>query len=315
LMSSRCASLVLRLNNSFCRLPIKPSPQSPPNHVSQCQPRHLSFSRILLKDKGTDNPVDDDAPKQSVPEISEDLTDAVRKVAQSLPGDPVQTQSQLLQQLQSHNLLSETQKTQAAADVKPSVSIENLFAGIKVIKEEVSQPQGGNRRQFQASPTDKRMSQRTAPVRVESLKLFSGPGLGIFSKEDILPTPTAPAAKKSVWDEINEETLRMIPQLALNGFEEMVALTKEGKLWTFPINNDAGWEQELNTGFHEHVFLQDLIADFPQKGPIHRFMELVITGLSQNPYLTVQQKKDHVNWFKKYFEEKSYILKEELAMK
>lgn len=50
-------------------------------------------------------------------------------------------------------------------------------------------------------------------------------------------TETAP----SLWDvefakqlaEVNEQPLQ-------NGFEEMIQWTKEGKLWEFPINNEAG---------------------------------------------------------------------------
>lgn len=41
-------------------------------------------------------------------------------------------------------------------------------------------------------------------------------------------------------------------------------------------------------------------------------MELVCVGLSKNPYLTVQQKHDHIEWFKKYFMERETVIKEAL---
>ena len=32
-------------------------------------------------------------------------------------------------------------------------------------------------------------------------------------------------------------------------------------------------------------------------------MELVCVGLSKNPYITVEKKIEHVNWYKNYFED------------
>ncbi len=72
----------------------------------------------------------------------------------------------------------------------------------------------------------------------------------------------------------------------------------------------TGLLEEAQVGFHEHVFLDNLIVDFPKRGPIRHFMQLVTTGLSKNPYLTVQQKKEYINWFREYFEEKKELLDE-----
>jgi len=46
------------------------------------------------------------------------------------------------------------------------------------------------------------------------------------------------------------------------------------------------------------------------KGPIRHFMELVCVGLSKNPYLTAQEKKDHIFWFRDYFQAKKDILRD-----
>ncbi|XP_035398362.1 28S ribosomal protein S31, mitochondrial [Cygnus atratus] len=62
--------------------------------------------------------------------------------------------------------------------------------------------------------------------------------------------------------------------------------------------------------FHEHIFLEKHLKDFPKEGPIRHFMELVICGLSKNPYLSVKQKIEHIEWFRKYFEEKEELLQE-----
>lgn len=46
----------------------------------------------------------------------------------------------------------------------------------------------------------------------------------------------------------------------------------------------------------------------PKKGAVHNFMELVCIGLSKNPYLSVQQKREHLDWYRDYFEQKRDIL-------
>lgn len=72
----------------------------------------------------------------------------------------------------------------------------------------------------------------------------------------------------------------------------------------------SGLEEEARVSFYEHVFLEKHLEEgFPRQGPVRHFMELVVVGLSKNPYLTVQQKKDHIFWFRDYFSEKQEILK------
>lgn len=71
----------------------------------------------------------------------------------------------------------------------------------------------------------------------------------------------------------------------------------------------TGLDEELQTSFTEHVFLEELLEPWcPKKGPIRNFMELVCIGLSKNPYLSVQQKHEHIEWYRQYFEEKRDIL-------
>nr|CAG4651765.1 EOG090X04UC [Triops cancriformis] len=96
-----------------------------------------------------------------------------------------------------------------------------------------------------------------------------------------------------------------------NGFEEMIQWTEQEKVWRFPINNEQGLEEEAKVGFHEHVFLEHHLQGWcPRRGPIRHFMELVCTGLSKNPYITVEQKKEHIMWFRDYFQGKREILTE-----
>lgn len=68
-------------------------------------------------------------------------------------------------------------------------------------------------------------------------------------------------------------------------------------------------DDELNTSFVEHVFLEEHLDPWcPKKGAVRNFMELVCTGLSQNPYLSVEEKHEHIKWYRNYFEEKRDIL-------
>ncbi|XP_078372073.1 uncharacterized protein LOC144655655 [Oculina patagonica] len=84
-----------------------------------------------------------------------------------------------------------------------------------------------------------------------------------------------------------------------NAFANQISLSN--RLWQYPIDNEVCKVEEENTSFEEHVFLEYLLDDFPSKGPVRRFMELVVNGLQKNPYLSVVQKKERVRWFHDYF--------------
>ena len=47
-----------------------------------------------------------------------------------------------------------------------------------------------------------------------------------------------------------------------------------------------GMDEEAKVGFHEHIFLQRWLQDFPHTGPVRHFMDLVVVGLSRNPWVT-----------------------------
>ncbi|XP_023407126.1 small ribosomal subunit protein mS31 isoform X2 [Loxodonta africana] len=139
--------------------------------------------------------------------------------------------------------------------------------------------------------------------------IFKGKRLDIFdikAAEEAPETETSP----SIWDvEFAKQLATVNQQPFQNGFEEMIQWTKEGKLWEFPINNEAGFDDD-DSEFHEHIFLDKYLENFPKQGPIRHFMELVTCGLSKNPYLSVKQKIEHIEWFRNYFNEKKDILKE-----
>lgn len=64
-------------------------------------------------------------------------------------------------------------------------------------------------------------------------------------------------------------------------------------------------DKEASTPFHEHMLLEKhLNADQLQCNPLASFLNLVCLGLAQNPYFTVEQKREHLEWFKEYFKDK-----------
>ncbi len=85
----------------------------------------------------------------------------------------------------------------------------------------------------------------------------------------------------------------------------MIQWTEEKKLWPYPIDNEYDWKDEQGVGFDEHVFLEPMLdkLDFPKSGPIRHFMELVCTGLSKNPYMTIGKKRGHIEWFREYLDD------------
>ena len=75
--------------------------------------------------------------------------------------------------------------------------------------------------------------------------------------------------------------------------------------------NVTGVEEEAKVHFSEHVFLEKHLKSWcPKRGPIRHFMELVCNGLSKNPYMTVEEKTEHINWYQNYFEDKKTLLEE-----
>ncbi|CAH8290529.1 unnamed protein product [Heterobilharzia americana] len=90
-----------------------------------------------------------------------------------------------------------------------------------------------------------------------------------------------------------------------NQFEEWLKWTIEKKMWNFPINNEQDWDSEMDVPFYEHVFLENHLDKKQLKcKPLASFLELVCNGLSKNPYFTVNEKKQHLEWFSKFFEDK-----------
>ncbi|KAG9491971.1 hypothetical protein GDO78_000469 [Eleutherodactylus coqui] len=225
--------------------------------------------------------------------VSKELADAASVVASTYPTQQRQVESELLQQLRLHKQMAEEVRRKGADN------ISKVITGMKVKKQ---LPQMASK---SVSYAEQQLMKDAT-----KMSLHSGKRLQIFPSAPS-KTPTATEITPTLWDlELAKEIAGACEQPPRNGFEEMIQWTKEGKLWTFPIDNEAGLDEEQKVEFHEHIFLEKYLEDFPMHGPIRHFMELVICGLSKNPYLTVQQKKEHIDWFCDYFHKKEDLLRE-----
>uniref|UniRef100_A0A8C8ZYR8 Small ribosomal subunit protein mS31 n=1 Tax=Prolemur simus TaxID=1328070 RepID=A0A8C8ZYR8_PROSS len=248
----------------------------------------------------------EDAPKKRSEPLSPELVAAASAVADSLPFDKQTTKSELLRQLQKHEEDSKAQKD----GERPKISVGNIISNMKVAR---STARVGTRPEHQIKfdeGFDNYVSrEKTAELRRRK-DLFKGRRLDIFDIKAVTEEAPETDTSPSLWDvEFAKQLATVDEQPFQNGFEEMIQWTKEGKLWEFPIDNEAGFDDD-GSEFHEHIFLDKYLEGFPKQGPIRHFMELVTCGLSKNPYLSVKQKVEHIEWFRNYFNEKRDILKE-----
>ncbi|KAI5129694.1 28S Ribosomal Protein S31 [Manis pentadactyla] len=250
-----------------------------------------------------------DTPQKRSAALSPVMVAAASAVADSLPFDEQTTKSELLRQLRLHEAGVKAQGGREG----PAVSFSNIISDMKVARSATVRGPSRPVHEIQRDEEeDEHVGQKGTGGLGKSLRrnILKGKRLNIFQlkavAEEAPETETAP----SLWDvEFAKQLAAVNEQPSQNGFEEMIQWTKEGKLWEFPVNNEAGFDDN-GSEFHEHIFLDKYLEDFPKQGPIRHFMELVTCGLSKNPYLSVKQKVEHIEWFRNYFHEKREILKE-----
>uniref|UniRef100_A0A8D0CI89 Small ribosomal subunit protein mS31 n=1 Tax=Scleropages formosus TaxID=113540 RepID=A0A8D0CI89_SCLFO len=206
--------------------------------------------------------------------LSPKLVAAASAAAASLP-DSARAESELLQQLRRHEAVTQAQK-----------ATDGSHIGLSSLRSVRRKMQLGGKR----------------------LNIFTQ--VDAKAKEEVAAVP-APLTL-SLWDVEFANTIgTVVNTLPRNGFEEMIEWTKEGKLWKYPIDNEAGLEEEAQVPFQEHIFLEKHLDEgFPKQGPVRHFMELVVSGLARNPYLTVAQKAEHIAWYREYFQSKEDLLRE-----
>lgn len=294
-----------------------PMPVEPPLKLSKPKARQKKPINLDIQDQ------DSEPPQPDEPVIEPELLSATREVAESLGGDVAATESELLSTLRSHTV-------NGSNDGKSSIDWSDLFVGMKVERTQ-SKPAEAlpRRRRHHQDPSaqrtifgdgvpNKKSLPRTItrpdPRTLARVDIFGAECLGIFTGESSKVSKSAVPASSSlvVWEAARKRELQQcVYHPPDNSFTEMIQWTKQGKLWVFPIDNEVGLEEEKSVGFHEHVFLGHHLDGWcPQRGPIRHFMELVCTGLSKNPYMTVERKRAHLEWYKNYFKEKEELLKE-----
>ncbi|XP_045490821.1 28S ribosomal protein S31, mitochondrial [Colias croceus] len=256
-----------------------------------------------------------DVIETKMEKIEENITKAAGDVAKVIGGDVKQTEAELLSRV-----LGKINQT--------STTLSDLLVGMKVDRTKESDKQGmpetrgqqvkrmvgkaaqnKPQRQYERrQPADgERRLQRKETSAPLSINIFSGEPLGIFTSSEVNY-----GTKLDVWEHLNQRELTLATsQPPSNYFEKMILWTEQGKVWKFPINNEQGMEEEENVHFSEHVFLETHLEGWcPARGPIRHFMELVCVGLSKNAFYTVQEKRDHIMWYKEYFESKKDLLNE-----
>ncbi|XP_019605035.2 small ribosomal subunit protein mS31 [Rhinolophus sinicus] len=249
----------------------------------------------------------EDAPKKRSESLNPELVAAASAVADSLPFDKQTTKSELLRQLRKHEEDSRAQKD----GERRKISFSNIISDMKVARSATARVSTRPVHQIQFDEGSDNFVDQEKTVDLRKRKnIFKGKRLNIFDPKAVTEESPETETAPSLWDvEFAKQLAAMNEQPFQNGFEEMIQLTKEGILWEFPINNEAGFDDD-GSEFHEHVFLDKYLEDFPKQGPVRHFMELVTCGLSKNPYLSVKQKVEHIEWFRNYFNEKQDILKQ-----
>ncbi|XP_055631277.1 28S ribosomal protein S31, mitochondrial [Toxorhynchites rutilus septentrionalis] len=274
------------------------------------QEREKAKKKQQAKDSGSDSDSDDEKPK--------DLLQATRNVASSLGGDANKTEAELLKKL-----LGGSDSKEAV----PAGNLKNVITGMQVEKEGGDRTKGiqltrsklvrksieSKGRRDQAEPQkfyEKKERNRLTVLQPTgaSVKLFEEEPLNIFTDPSV--ARESPDILKT-WKKLQDRELRLaVTHPPANYFQKMALWTEQGKLWKFPIDNEQGLEREADVSFTEHIFLEEHLEPWcPKRGPIRHFMELVCVGLSRNYHITAQEKKEHILWFRDYFEQKKDILK------
>ncbi|XP_058459385.1 small ribosomal subunit protein mS31 [Malaya genurostris] len=240
---------------------------------------------------------------------SADLAKATRKVAISLAGDVNQTEAELLAKL--------LEGTKTGGD-----SLSDIITGMQVDKGDTKQSEvikltksSTVRQSIERKATKdlygkprerKRPTEMVQRIGV-SVKLFEEEPLNIFNDPTALKD--CPDILK-MWNKLQDRELRLaVTHPPANHFQKLARFTEQGKLWKFPIDNEQGLETEAKVYFTDHIFLEDHLEGWcPERGPIRHFMELVCVGLSKNYFISAQEKKEHILWFRDYFDLKKDML-------
>ncbi len=90
----------------------------------------------------------------------------------------------------------------------------------------------------------------------------------------------------------------------------IINLCFDDNLKVFGIGID---QEDIEIPFEEHVFLDNYLEEFSDTAPVQEFMTLVLNGLSKNSFMSVDEKRRIIHWYRDYFKEKSGLIEEALS--
>jgi len=300
---------------------------------------HLSHSLKAKKKKKVDGKAIDDATAKRAEKLVKELRGAAEDAAKSMPGGNWEkTSTDLLSRLLSHQGQGADSKEGSKKSKKGSPKkmteddnmdnvdepkVDDNMDHVDEPKEKMVQQRPSSSNLLSSMKTaekqDDRINRGSFQSTATPYTIFGGERLNIFDVEKInekkLQEGTPAAVSYPIYEERKAELIKIaLGGLSRNAFEDQIEMTKQGKLWNFPVDNEQDMHDERKFAFHEHVFLERHLAGrFPATGPVRRFMELVCVGLSKNPFLTVPEKMAHIQWYSDYFIEKQDILARELG--
>lgn len=259
--------------------------------------------------------------------FEQSLSDAAKDVASSLGDTTGQTESELLNKLlgRSEPPSSVSQDSSADKPEKASSNLSDVLSGMKV-EQTVPQPQVSRAEQVRQAlqkgqprlvpkRADRSVTGRVMQRRLQPSKR-TGAQVDIFGAQSFTYFKGVKLVEQSfrleTWRNCMQRELRLaVTHPPRNIYEQMILWTEKGMMWQFPIDNEQGLDEERKVYFAEHIFLEQHLEGWcPDKGPIRHFMELVCVGLSKNYWLTVEEKKQHIAWYKDFFADKQTLLKE-----
>lgn len=148
------------------------------------------------------------------------------------------------------------------------------------------------------------------PAYLKKLEKFGNSDLFDYATNKKFEQKDLKTNESTNWKRLYEKKLyvsyRPIPK---NGLEQMILLTEQGKLWKYPIDNEQGLDHEKQVPFEDHVFLENLLEDFPKHDYIQQFMGFICSGLAKNHTMTVERKREIIKFYKDYFEEHKELYK------
>ncbi|KAF5891887.1 28S ribosomal protein S31, mitochondrial-like, partial [Clarias magur] len=167
--------------------------------------------------------------------LNPELVAAVSAAAATLP-DRSQAESELLKQLRKHEAVCEEKRR------NETQNIGNIIADMKVGKKPVGRLNSWPANQIRFDDDgrgythDRGITGELAEIRRRN-SAFTAKRLNIFSAAD---QDTHTHLSPSLWDtDLANQIAQVVNQRPRNGFEEMIQWTREGKLWDYPINNEA----------------------------------------------------------------------------